>query len=450
MKYTPCKPTIQDEIGLIADHHKRFNDLGRYFYFHEKEEIWQAYPKFHTPPLYSKFCRVEFAKTEIERHDIDHNTMQTKGISELFFLPKIKERFSEQFLENAILPGNGGLPIVPDILLFDEDLSFYLDIEIDEPYVWNKNIETHFIGADTERDFQILFANWFLIRFTEQQIVQFPDRCLRQIEHALSCIRSMIERRVEIFFEKDLLISELAWTKSDCTKMMINDKRSEYLSTITSTQSQISKSMSNVQGAELLIDQWFSIPELWRKAIIESVFSEEFSYQLCININQAKYLLTLNEFDFWGAKQNSINRNLNRISFQLESVNGIDLLPFRNNIKSVHFIDNLIYDISPLSKLKSLEVLTLWNNPLTDIRPLSELTNLFHLNLSDTNVSDISTLNNLKGLKNISLDSTKIKDISSLFQLENPNSISLQFNPQIPKNDIQRLINKFPNAWIAH
>ncbi len=286
MKYSPPIPEYCDENGLSANHNKKFNDLRKYFYNHEKEEIWQSYPKFYIPPVYNKICRKEFVKTEIEKHSIEKNAINTKGISESSFISKVAEKFKKEYLNHAVFPGKGGMPIVPDILLHNEHLNFYLDIEIDEPYAWTKNIETHYAGSDTNRDFDILYANWFILRFTERQIVEKPEQCILQIEHALVVINNIVDKKMETDFERDSLIEEPAWSKSDCTKMMISDIRNDYLSSFTSTRSQISKSMSITDGDSLLIERWFAIPEIWRKVIVESIFNEQFTEEFEIRKNK--------------------------------------------------------------------------------------------------------------------------------------------------------------------
>lgn len=450
MKYTPPIPDYQEETGYLADHNKKFNDLRKYFYHHEKEEIWQPYPKFHIPPRYNDLCRGEFVKTKIDKHEVVKNPMNREGISETLFISKVLEKFKSTYIKDAVLPGKGGLPIVPDILLHDSELNFYLDIEIDEPYVWTKNIETHYAGSDSDRDFDILYANWFIIRFTERQIVKNPESCLLHIERAIDCIRSLVQNNTYVKFQRNTLLEEPAWAKSDCTTMMLNDYRNEYLASITNNSSQISKSMSSTKGDSVLIDRWFALPDIWRKVIIESIFSEEYTIDYKINSKQAKYLLSLEEFNVWGATPRLIERNLNKISFQLHSLKGIEQLKFLNNIRNFDFSHNLIDNIEPLSCFTGIEALSLWENPVVDISPISEMKNLFHLNLSNTNVEDISCLKNLPKLANISLDSTCVRDISSLFEIKKPNSISLQFNRQIPKEDVDKLRNQFPNIWIHY
>lgn len=78
----------------------------------------------------------------------------------------------------------------PDILLMIYGKNIVLDIEIDEPYVWNTKQPIHYDTSDDNLRDQMLTDNgWIVIRFTERQIKSQPVECIRFIA---STIRSYL------------------------------------------------------------------------------------------------------------------------------------------------------------------------------------------------------------------------------------------------------------------
>jgi hypothetical protein len=91
------------------------------------------------------------------------------------------------------------------------------------------------------------------------------------------------------------------------------------------------------------------------------------------------------------------------------------------NLKALSLWGNGISDLSSLSRLTSLEVLDFggawYGNPISDARPLSGLTNLRWLSLYNSNLNDISPLSGLTKLEHLSLGNNNITDVSPLAEL---------------------------------
>lgn len=96
--------------------------------------------------------------------------------------------------------------------------------------------------------------------------------------------------------------------------------------------------------------------------------------------------------------------------------------------KSMHYLENLeemsfgykttISTLEPLSKNKSLKRISIWaGSSISDLSCLKANPNLEELIISHSPITDISVLSCLKKLKIVSFRETKIKDISSLAQL---------------------------------
>ena len=76
--------------------------------------------------------------------------------------------------------------------------------------------------------------------------------------------------------------------------------------------------------------------------------------------------------------------------------------------------DVLISDLSPLSKIGSLQEVNLRGTPVTDLMPLRNLNNLLLLNISNTAVSNLEPLHYCTHIKQLSMRSTQISDLSQL------------------------------------
>ena len=108
-----------------------------------------------------------------------------------------------------------------------------------------------------------------------------------------------------------------------------------------------------------------------------------------------------------------------------------EITPLRHmkNLEVLKLSRNQISDLTPLSGLKSLTVLFLYDNKrISDLTPLSNLTNLIDLSLYDNQISDLSPLSNLTNLIKLALDDNKISDLSPLKNLVNLTELGLRYN----------------------
>ena len=88
-----------------------------------------------------------------------------------------------------------------------------------------------------------------------------------------------------------------------------------------------------------------------------------------------------------------------------------------------------IKNISALSNLTNLKVLSLKSNEITDISALRGLTNLTELYLDSNQINDISALSNLTSLTDLNLSYNQISDISALSGLKNITKLYIYNNP---------------------
>ncbi len=100
---------------------------------------------------------------------------------------------------------------------------------------------------------------------------------------------------------------------------------------------------------------------------------------------------------------------------KLTSVSG---LAGCTSLKSIILSDNDIADIEPLKSCSNLTELVLARNPrLADITPLTSLTKLEILSLGQTNISTLEPIGSLSSLEFLGFSTNKISDVSSLRNL---------------------------------
>lgn len=118
-----------------------------------------------------------------------------KGYTEPFFLAELRKRITNiQIDDNVhmVIP-NFNKPYEPDIVLYDEKINLYVDIEIDEPYDGYYRYPTHCIKPedvkqDDIRDLFFRDSGWVVIRFTEKQIFCQSSECIAYIQNVINSL----------------------------------------------------------------------------------------------------------------------------------------------------------------------------------------------------------------------------------------------------------------------
>lgn len=202
-------------------------------------------------PQDEKLCYVNYeissVKTENESYAIvrmprigcivwpyRRGTIARRGYMELDFEKRLKYYFNEQAKvlgDVNILPQNDVRPYEPDIAIVytKNGLNVRIDIEIDEPYAAITNTPTHYIECgDEKRDANLNSLGWIVIRFSEKQIYQQPNSCLKFVFEIVKSIDSSIIIP-SIIAEAPALNSEKQWTIIESQNMVNNKERQKYL-----------------------------------------------------------------------------------------------------------------------------------------------------------------------------------------------------------------------------
>lgn len=143
-----------------------------------------------------------------------------RGYKEHEFLAEIEREFTDLSVSDDLhlkIPGRYA-PYEPDIVLYDEDLNLFIDVEIDEPYDGYSRLVTHIIeGRDSVRDVFFKESGWVVVRFTEKQVHLSCTQCIRTLRIIVDTMRAQAKpnspfiekeprwnRRQAILWEKEL------------------------------------------------------------------------------------------------------------------------------------------------------------------------------------------------------------------------------------------------------
>jgi len=150
------------------------------------------------------------------------------------FLTGVSEEKFHEFLKGESNNFSKGQAIIwkdnieryymPDIIFSMKNTGLFIDIEIDEPYLGSDGTPIHFIGADNIRNKFFLDMRWIVIRFAEEQVVKYPEKCLLFIGGVINSLK-----KLSLDIPYDILPSISQWTKEDAYKMAFKRSRNTYL-----------------------------------------------------------------------------------------------------------------------------------------------------------------------------------------------------------------------------
>lgn len=121
-------------------------------------------------------------------HDGDGGNAQ-ENPRERIFRNQLKQYFSNKIYTKLTLSiPDFPHPYVPDFAYIDQEVNLYIDIELDEPYVYHTGQPNHYLGywKDEKRNSFFLRKGWIVIRFSEEQIAKYPKSCIKAIATVIS------------------------------------------------------------------------------------------------------------------------------------------------------------------------------------------------------------------------------------------------------------------------
>ena len=179
----------------------------------------------------------EYCRQEVRRalnQTIPHHTKNTgaiKGKSEAKFEQYLNRYFPRQiYTDLALRIPNFERPYTADFTYIDKEIKLFIDIEIDEPYIYNTREPIHYIGYWKDQIRNNFFNNkgWIVIRFSEEQVVRYPDSCCKFIAQQIAEItgNSAITNQ---FAQTPDLQPQQQWTEKEAIEMANRKERDDYL-----------------------------------------------------------------------------------------------------------------------------------------------------------------------------------------------------------------------------
>lgn len=121
-------------------------------------------------------------------------------------------------------------------------------------------------------------------------------------------------------------------------------------------------------------------------------------------------------------------KTLERLSIYSLKVESLEPLGDLENLKALTIMNSHARNLTGLERLTSLERLDLTNNDIGDIAPLKDLKNLELLQLTNNKIKDLGPLSNLSRLTDIYLEENNIEDVRPLTNLTSLTAIHLDEN----------------------
>lgn len=140
-------------------------------------------------------------------------------------------------------------------------------------------------------------------------------------------------------------------------------------------------------------------------------------------------------------------KNLSKLQLSYQRIS--DLIPLKGmQLTYLNIEENYISDPSPLADMQTLKNLVANNNPIRDISSLSALGRLSIISLKQTNVTDISPLAKIQSLECVDLFDTPCLDFSPMLELPRLDYINLSDSSE---GDVAVVVqNKSIRAIMAH
>lgn len=98
------------------------------------------------------------------------------GAHDEYFASELRKIFGDKICTNLRLNNK-----YPDIILLNNEANFYLDIEIDEVYDMESGSVIHEEGSDDRRNNYFTSRGWYVLRFSEEQIVKQTRNCCKYV-----------------------------------------------------------------------------------------------------------------------------------------------------------------------------------------------------------------------------------------------------------------------------
>jgi internalin A len=276
-------------------------------------------------------------------------------------------------------------------------------------------------ALEADAGFEEVYFLLFDIYTKQGDIDKVRDVSLRGIEH----IRAEHERFAEIYRAATDYVVEFihhAGTFEQVIRPLINKPEGDIWRSDLDTVTVLDMSNRNRRFSSL--EDFVHFKNLQSLTL-------SLAYNASVDLSDLAHMDKLTELHI-----NSHGGRTNADISTLSALTGLEILTLRSC---------RIDDLSPLSLLLNLKHLNIGSNSIVDLSPLSSLRNLNHLNIGDNSIVDISPLSSLRNLNHLDIGSNRIVDLSPLSSLRNLNYLNIGGNsivdlsPLTPLGSLNRL-----------
>jgi len=145
-----------------------------------------------------------------------------KGFSEKKFKAFLIEKFGDRIHADVEIHISPISRYFPDFVYKNEKTGLSIDIEIDEPYSIDSKQPIHYARVDNRRNRFFTKNGWFVIRFSEEQIVKHSNCCVKYLESIINHINDNEE-------VSNIVPKTPMWTYEEALEMARKDYRTTYL-----------------------------------------------------------------------------------------------------------------------------------------------------------------------------------------------------------------------------
>lgn len=171
------------------------------------------------------------------------STAQTKrGYAEVSFLNYLQKYFPGEIQTGIGIPCDfiTNPYLTPDFVFSNSTSNLKIAIEIDEPYtlesrepihyryVKKENLREEIISVDSYRNISFTLKGWFVLRFSEEQVIKQPDECCHFIADLVEAITG--DKKYKKFFSKIKYPNpKNSWTLKHVIELHEKSYRENYL-----------------------------------------------------------------------------------------------------------------------------------------------------------------------------------------------------------------------------
>ena len=181
---------LYDQIQVTKSDDEFKKDLSQYYNLkknYDEFDLKKSNLKSEIENYKKKYLRKRYHDClSVNRISVRSKNSTKKGKSEITFLNYLLEFFTKNEIMIDVELG----AYYPDFVYTSDKYNFCIDIEIDEKFESKTKSPIHYIGSDNKRNEYFLSQNWFIIRFTETQIIKQPLICIAYLNDVIKKIEN--------------------------------------------------------------------------------------------------------------------------------------------------------------------------------------------------------------------------------------------------------------------